>query len=64
VPEQRPCQVVLGGLQGKVPGMPDEASAGLEEPLLGRPSSSETLSWVSDKLWHCSRIVSSLTERR
>jgi hypothetical protein len=27
-------QVALGELQGKVPGMPDEASARLEQPLL------------------------------
>ena len=32
--EQEPCQVTLGKLQGAVPGMADEASDGLGEPLL------------------------------
>ena len=34
LPKQRPCQVAFGQLRGEVPGMPDEASAGLEERLL------------------------------
>jgi hypothetical protein len=34
LPEQGPCQVAFGKLQREVPGMPDEASPGLEEPLL------------------------------
>jgi hypothetical protein len=34
LPEQRPCQVAFGELQGEVPSMSDQASAGLEEPLL------------------------------
>jgi hypothetical protein len=34
LPEQRPCQVAFGKLQGEVPGMPDEAAAGLEQALL------------------------------
>ena len=34
LPEQGPCQVAFGKLQGEVPGMPDEASAGLEQSLL------------------------------
>src|SRR5262245_39543836 len=32
--QQGRCQVAFGKLQGEVPGMPNEASAGLEEPLL------------------------------
>jgi hypothetical protein len=32
--EQAPCQVALGELEDEVPGMPDEAPAGLEQPLL------------------------------
>ena len=32
--EQEPCQVTLRKLQREVPGMADEAPAGLEEPLL------------------------------
>ena len=32
--KQRPCQVIFGELQSEVPGMPDEAAARLEEPLL------------------------------
>src|SRR5262245_3007903 len=32
LPKQRTCQVTFGELQGEVPGMPDEAAAGLEEP--------------------------------
>jgi len=34
LPEQGPCQVAFGKLQGEVPGMPDEASAGLEQAVL------------------------------
>ncbi len=34
VPEQGPRQVAFGELQGEVPGMPDEAPARLEQPLL------------------------------
>ncbi len=34
LPEQGPCQVAFGKLQGEVPGMPDEASAALEQSLL------------------------------
>src|SRR5262245_24434555 len=34
LPKQRPCQVTFGELQGEVSGMPDQAPAGLEEPLL------------------------------
>jgi hypothetical protein len=34
LPKQRPCQVAFGELQGEVPGVPDEASARLEHPLL------------------------------
>jgi hypothetical protein len=33
LPEQGPCQVALGELQGEVPGMADESPAGLEEPV-------------------------------
>jgi hypothetical protein len=34
LPEQARRQVALGKLQDEVPGMPDQASAGFEEPLL------------------------------
>ena len=34
LPEQTPCQVAFGELQGEVSGVSDEASARLEEPLL------------------------------
>jgi hypothetical protein len=34
LPKQAVRQVTFGKRQGEVPGMPDEASAGLEEPLL------------------------------
>ena len=34
LPEQARRQVALGELQDEVPGMPDQASAGLEESLL------------------------------
>jgi hypothetical protein len=34
LPKHRVCQVAVGELQGEVPGMPNEASAGLEQPLL------------------------------
>jgi hypothetical protein len=34
LPKERRSQVAFGELQGAVPRMPDEASAGLEEPLL------------------------------
>src|SRR5262249_21847559 len=34
LPKQRPCQITFGELQGEVSGMPDQAPAGLEEPLL------------------------------
>src|SRR6516165_3722801 len=34
LPEQARRQVALGELQDEVPGMPDEASAGLEQSLL------------------------------
>ncbi len=34
LPEQNPCQVAFGELQGEVAGMSDQAPAGLEEPLL------------------------------
>src|SRR5262249_4758791 len=34
LPKHRACQVSFGELQGEVPGMPNEASAGLEQPLL------------------------------
>jgi hypothetical protein len=57
--------------------MGEEGSASGREavpsPDEGRPISAplraivraptETLSWVTDKLWHCSRIVFFLTER-
>ncbi len=34
LPKEGPCQVAFGELEGEVPSMPDEPSAGLEEPLL------------------------------
>src|SRR5262249_36743479 len=34
LPKHRACQVAFGELQGEVPGMPNEASAGLEQSLL------------------------------
>jgi hypothetical protein len=34
LPKHAPGQVAFGELQGEVPGMPDEAAAGLEESLL------------------------------
>ena len=34
LPEEAPCQVALGQLQDEVSGVPDEAPAGLEQPLL------------------------------
>jgi hypothetical protein len=34
LPKEGSRQVAFGKLQGEVPGMPDEASAGLEDPLL------------------------------
>jgi hypothetical protein len=34
LPKQAVRQVTFGKLQGEVPGMPDEASARLEQPLL------------------------------
>jgi hypothetical protein len=33
LPKERRSQVALGQLQDEVPSMPDEAPAGLEEPL-------------------------------
>lgn len=37
LPEQGPCQVVSGKLQGEVPSMPEEETAGLEQsPLRAR----------------------------
>jgi hypothetical protein len=32
--KEMPRQVVFGQLEDEVPGMPDQAPAGLEEPLL------------------------------
>jgi hypothetical protein len=34
LPKEAPGQVALGQLEDKVPRMPDEAPAGLEQPLL------------------------------
>lgn len=34
VPKEAPGQVTFGELQGEIPGIPDEAPAGLEQPLL------------------------------
>jgi hypothetical protein len=34
LPKQWPCQVAFRKLQREVPGMPDQAPAGLEQPLL------------------------------
>jgi hypothetical protein len=34
LPKQIRCQVALGQLEDEVPRMPDEAPAGLEQPLL------------------------------
>ena len=34
LPKQAPCQVAFGQLEDKVPRMPDEAPAGLEQPPL------------------------------
>jgi len=34
LPKQALCQVALGQLEHEVPGMPDQAPAGLEQPLL------------------------------
>src|SRR5260370_8107191 len=34
LPKEAPSQVALGQLEHEVPSMPDEAPAGLEEPLL------------------------------
>ena len=34
LPKEAPRQVALGELEPEVPGMPDQATAGLEEPLL------------------------------
>ena len=34
LPEEAPRQVALGKLQDEVPGMPDQASTGLERSLL------------------------------
>jgi len=34
LPKEAPHQLAFGGLEDKVPRMPDEATAGLEEPLL------------------------------
>jgi hypothetical protein len=33
-PKERRCQVALGQLQDEVSGVPNEATTGLEEPLL------------------------------
>jgi hypothetical protein len=37
LPKERRCQVALGQLHDEVPRMPDEAPAGLEQPLLDQP---------------------------
>jgi hypothetical protein len=34
LPKQRPCQATFSELQSEVPGMSDEPTAGLEQPLL------------------------------
>jgi hypothetical protein len=34
LPKQAPRQEALGQLEDEIPGMPDEALAGLEQPLL------------------------------
>lgn len=34
LPKETACQVALGQIEDEVPGMPDEAPVGLEEPLL------------------------------
>jgi len=34
LPKERRCQVALGQMQDEVSGVPNEASAGLEQPLL------------------------------
>ena len=34
LPKETPCQRAFGKLEDEVPGMPDEAPAGLEQPLL------------------------------
>ena len=34
LPKERRCQVALGQLEDEIPGMADEATAGLEQPLL------------------------------
>jgi hypothetical protein len=34
LPKETPCQVAFGQLEDEVPRMPDEAPAGLEQPLL------------------------------
>jgi len=36
LPEQGMCQVAFGQLDDEVPGVPNKASAGLEQPLLQR----------------------------
>ena len=33
-PKEALCQVAFGQLQDEVPGVPNEAAAGLEQPLL------------------------------
>jgi hypothetical protein len=33
-PKEAPCQVALGRLEHELPSIPDEAPAGLEQPLL------------------------------
>ena len=47
LPKERRCQVAFGELQGEVPGMPDEASARLEQPLL------ETFSGACQAIYFC-----------
>ena len=54
LPKQAPCQVALGQLEDEVPRMPDEAPAGLEQPLLDQPHlvgpkavAGEPVQWVA-----------------
>jgi hypothetical protein len=42
LPKETPGQVTFGQLEHEVPRMPDEASAGLEQPLLARAATTLT----------------------
>jgi len=59
LPKEAPRQVVLGQLEAEVPGMLDQAAAGLEQPLLQarqRPALDGQGLAALPSLIHCSAV--------